>query len=416
MTRITKRQIEALKPPAAGELFIWDETPRGFGVRMMASGVASYLIQYRTPQGKTRRLSFARVGTLTLDEARDRARRLLGDVADGRDPSDERHQSREDITWEAVCDAYMEAARAGKVATARGKAKRASTVAIDEGRVSRHMTPLIGRKLAKSITRAVVQKMHDDIAAGKTAGEFKTKARGVARVTGGNGTAGRVVELLGGIWTWAEKRGLVIGDNPARSIDKIKGEARDRVLTADELARLGSVLRAKAGEKPHATAALRLIALTGLRREEACGLRWDEVSFAESCLRLKMTKTGRSKRVIGAAAIQLLKSLPRSRDFVFPSAVEGKSADLKKPISDLFDAAGLDDARSHDLRRTFASIADDEGYGVAAIGEMLGHARRGVTDANYIRRPDATMIEAVSRVAARVAAALDKGSADVVQI
>jgi hypothetical protein len=61
----------------------------------------------------------------------------------------------------------------------------------------------------------------------------------------------------------------------------------------------------------------------------------------------------------------------------------------------------------HDLRRTFGSIAADEGYGDSIIGELLGHARRGVTARHYIRRPDAALIAAADRVCSRISAALD---------
>ena len=73
---------------------------------------------------------------------------------------------------------------------------------------------------------------------------------------------------------------------------------------------------------------------------------------------------------------------------MFPSRDGDGSADLKKAIAELFDEAGLKDARSHDLRRTFASMAADEGYSDATVGELLGHSRRGVTARHYIRRPD----------------------------
>jgi len=76
----------------------------------------------------------------------------------------------------------------------------------------------------------------------------------------------------------------------------------------------------------------------------------------------------------------------------------------------LFDAAGLAGVRSHDLRRTFASVAADQGYSDATIGELLGHARRGVTARHYIRRPDAALVAAADRVSALVVAALDQNS------
>jgi integrase len=159
-----------------------------------------------------------------------------------------------------------------------------------------------------------------------------------------------------------------------------------------------------------------LIALTGLRREEACGLRWQEIDAASGCLRLEATKTGRSLRPVGQAALQVLANIPRGQsERVFPNREGRGSAALKKTIAALFDEAGLSDARSHDLRRTFASLAADEGYGDATIAELLGHARRGVTARHYIRRPDAALIAAADRIASRIAASLDGRGAEVVE-
>jgi site-specific recombinase XerD len=409
MAKLTKRFLDTLKPYADRDLFVWDSELRGFGLRMKPSGAASFLVQYRTPQGRTRRLAFSKVGTLTPDEARATARRLLAEVEAGGDPSAKRHEAREALTVAELCERYLEAAHDGLVTTRFGRAKKSSTIAIDEGRVSRHIVPILGRKVASSLTRADVQCMADAIAAGKTATIIKTKVRGVARVTGGAGTATRIVGLFGGIWTWAEKRGIVSGANPAHRLELRADQPGDRVLSAAELARLGAVLRQRAGEAQMACAALRLIALTGLRRGEAYGLRWSEVDLDGSCLRLADSKTGRSMRAIGATAVQHLRSILRLHDeLVFPSRSGAGPADLKKQISALFDAAGLHDARGHDLRRTFASLAADEGYGDATIGELLGHAWRGVTARHYIRRPDAALVAAADRVAERIAASLDR--------
>ena len=416
--KLTKRAIDGLKPDASGrDVFVWDDELKGFGVRMKPSGAAAYLIQYKTPQRKTRRLAFGKVTILTPEEARAKARKLLAEVADGADPSADRHANRNALTIAELCDQYLDAARAGLVTTRFNKAKKASTIAIDEGRVARHIKPLIGSTIVASLTRPAVQKMADAIAAGKTAGTFKTKARGKAVVEGGAGTAARVVELLGGIWTWAEKRGLASGANPVHGVQKIRGDAKDRVLSAEELAKLGKAMRELAPRWPAAVAALRLVAVTGLRREEACGLRWSEIDRASSCLRLRATKTGRSMRPIGKAAFDVLDAQPTNKsDWAFPNVRNYGSADLKKHIAAIFDAAGLKDARSHDLRRTFGSIAADEGYGDATIGELLGHARRGVTERHYVRRADAVLIAAADRVSQRIAMALDGTQASVIEL
>jgi integrase len=123
---------------------------------------------------------------------------------------------------------------------------------------------------------------------------------------------------------------------------------------------------------------------------------------------LEHTKTGRSVRPIGSAAKDVLRSITKVSDkWVFPNNRDTGSADFKKTIAALFNAAGLHDARSHDLRRTFGSIAADEGYGDSTISELLGHARRGVTARHYIRRPDAALIAAADHVCSRISVALD---------
>lgn len=399
MTRITKRIIDAIKPPATGTIFLWDKELRGYGVRVNAGGRVSFIIQYRNRQNRTRRYSFAIYGPTTPEQAREKARQLLAAAHAGHDPSVERHDERSALTVAQLCDSYLEALRAGQVLTRFRQPKRPSTVYNDEGRIARHIIPLLGSKVASKLTRADVQRMADAITAGKTAGTFKTKARGKAVVEGGPSTAARIVELLGGIWSWAEKRGYVSGLSPVRGVEKHRSTPRDRMLDGEELGRLGAVLRESAGRCTVACAAVRLIALTGLRQGEATGLSWAEVDQA-GCLHLEKTKTGRSTRPIGRAASELLAGLPRHGELVF------NPTPTKKQIAALFDRAGLPDARSHALRRTFASTAAELGYGDATVAELLGHARRGVTERHYVRRPDAMLIEAASKTAEVIATTL----------
>jgi len=113
----------------------------------------------------------------------------------------------------------------------------------------------------------------------------------------------------------------------------------------------------------------------------------------------------------------LLQSLRRdSQDWVFPNDKSSGRADLKKEIAAIFNSAGLDDVRSHDLRRTFASVAADEGYSDATIAALLGHAQRSVTARHYIRRPDAALIVAADRTAAHIQSAMMGAEAEVVEL
>ena len=261
MPKITKTLIDSLKPTGQ-EQFVWDTELRGFAVRIMKSGRMSYALQYKTAQGATRRMVIGQIGALTPDEARKLAKARLAEVEAGRDPSAERNEKREALTVAELCAIYMSAAKKGAVTTRFRKAKRPSTIINDEGRINRHVVPLIGSLPASELKRADVQRMADAISEGKTAGRFKTGPRGKAVVEGGPSTAARTVELLGGVWTWAERRGHVSGSNPARGVEKHRPDARNRVLAHDELTRLGAALQDHAERYPLACAAIRLIALT----------------------------------------------------------------------------------------------------------------------------------------------------------
>jgi len=423
LQRLTKRMVETARADGDREAFVWCEALPGFGVRVYPSGRKVYIVQVRVGR-RQRRVKIGLVEALTLDEARERAKAAIDAAAEGRDPQLEKRERREAITVAELCERYMEAADAGLVRTRFRRRKAASTLAIDRGRIDRHIVPLIGNVPAHALTRAAVQRLADDVASGKTAAKVKTKGRGIARVTGGPGAATRVIDLLGGIYTWAARRDLVPAFNPAHGVETAKAGTKDRVLSAEELKALGTAIEAARAKAPLAADALRLIALTGLRREEACGLRWSEVDIDGSCVRLAETKTGRSMRPLGSPAVALLRHLPELDPvFVFPSSRSRdpksghavRAADLKKAIADIFNAAGLADARSHDCRRTFASVAADEGFGDGTIGELLGHARRGVAAVHYIRRPDSALVAAADRVSRRIDAAM-RGGAEVVDL
>jgi hypothetical protein len=109
MPKLTKRLIDDLKPiPGKPDTYAWDNELKGFGVRLMPTGLASYVLKYRNAEGRQRKLALARVGTLTPDEARALARERLGDVAKGADPSAERRAIRKAITVSELCDLYLE--------------------------------------------------------------------------------------------------------------------------------------------------------------------------------------------------------------------------------------------------------------------------------------------------------------------
>lgn len=161
MANLTKRVVDASSPKAK-EYFVWCNGTPGFGLRVHPSGKKVFVAQVRVGR-QTRRLRIGHYGPFTVDQARTEAQEIIRSAHRGNDPQRERREARQAITVSELCETYMEAARANLVLTRFRIPKRQSTVLIDEGRVTRHIVPLIGSILAKDLSRADVQRMVDQI-------------------------------------------------------------------------------------------------------------------------------------------------------------------------------------------------------------------------------------------------------------
>ena len=259
MPKITKRVVDALRPDRGGkEFFRWDAGDgalKGFGIRMKQSGAASYLVQYRNKEGRTRRLVIGKVGTLTPDEARALASDALKAAAKGGDPSAERHAVRGAITVSDLCDLYLVDAKTHI---------KASTFAMDKSRIETHVKPLIGRFTVRSLTTADIERMKADIIAGKTAKPRRKEGRGGV-ATGGPGVAARTLGMTVTILEYA-KRLKLIKDNPARGVKKPPDGKQRRFLALDEIAKFGEQMRKAEteGEKRNRTGSYPPIIFDGL--------------------------------------------------------------------------------------------------------------------------------------------------------
>ena len=398
MARLTKRTVDSASP-GKQDYFLWDDNLKGFGLRVYTSGRKTYLIQYRS-NGRTRRLTLGPHGPLTPDTARKKAMTLLAGVADGSDPSGERNKLRNDITVGELCDIYLTQVRFYK---------KPSTLATDEGRIARHIKPLLGERQVQSVTSDDVARFLQDVAGGKTADDVKTRKHGRARVTGGKGTSSRTVGLLGGIFTFAVKKGLR-PDNPVHGVERPKDGKRDRFLTENEIRRIGGALEAsiERGANAFAIAAIRLLLLTGCRKSEILGLRWQDVDFQNGYLHLVDSKTGDRLIPLNPPAIAILEALPRleGNQFVFPSnRGNGHYTGLQKVWSDLRAEAGLEDVRIHDLRRSFGSMAVAGGESLYMVSKLLGHRDTRTTEI-YAHFTDDARKRASGETASRIEAAL----------
>ena len=159
MPSLTKRVIDAAKPRNE-RYFVWCSGLPGFGARIYPSGRKVFVAQVRVGR-RQRRVTIGTFGAFTVDTARERAKTIIQAAADGRDPQREKQEARQAITVAELCEEYLQAAHVGLVMTRFGRPKPPGTVAIDEGRIGRHIVPLLGNIPARDLRRADVQRMVD---------------------------------------------------------------------------------------------------------------------------------------------------------------------------------------------------------------------------------------------------------------
>jgi hypothetical protein len=107
MPKLTKRLIDSLEADAGRDHFIWDSRLTGFGLRLTRTGRQSYVIQYRTAFGRSRRMTLGTTRVLTPDQARKEASRLLARARQGEDPAEDRRQTRHGLTFKQLADRYL---------------------------------------------------------------------------------------------------------------------------------------------------------------------------------------------------------------------------------------------------------------------------------------------------------------------
>jgi integrase len=314
--RFTKPEIKKLTCPAGkAEVFFWDSVLPGFGLRAYASGRRQWVAQYRDSTGRTRRASFGDVKTVELDEAREAARSVLAKAELGADPQAEKKAARQAARIGALIEAYL--------ADAQGRLKPRSYVEVKR-HLNTHAKPL-HHEAASAVGRAEVVKLLAGI----------TKA-------GGPVAANRVRSSLSAMWVWGLRTGMIEGENPVAYVPKPAAEApRERTLTDAELA----LIWAATGEDHDHDRIVRLIMLTGARREEVAGMAWDEIEAQLWTLPRARSKNGLPHEVpLGPLA---LAQLPARRE--------------KRPQADAGEASAPGRAK-REMRPLVFGRSEDEGF------------------------------------------------------
>lgn len=359
LTKATVRRLHL--PDGKNEAIVFDDALPGFGVRIRAGGKRTWIAQYRMGT-KQRRVTLGTVDAVELDEARRRARNALAQAHLGTDPQAERAAARAQaaVTLRSVVDCYMERHAAPRL--------KASTLADVDRYLRRHWAPLAAMPVNK-IGRAEV-------------------AARLARIAADNGkyAANRARAALSSLYAWAIAEGLA-DLNPVVGTRKAVAEvARDRVLTDAELA---AALRHAGAASGDYGAILRLLVLTGQRREEVGGMAWAELDLAGESWRIpaERAKNGRAHVVpLSAPALAILRARAPgkgsplvfgSREGGFSGWSKAKAALDARMAAELREAHGADAKlaswRLHDLRRTAATRMAEGGVLPHVVEAVLNH-------------------------------------------
>lgn len=381
MPKINKTLVdsEIRKPLETMRRYIWDEEIKGFGLQILPTGVMSYVFQYRTPQGESRRATIGKHSeTLTADIARVKAKEMRRTVEDGGDPLGVKQAQRDALTISGLLDLYL--------ASAKFAEKADSTRLIDKGRIERHLRPLLGKQYVQALKPDAVRRVFGQIRDGNTAAKVKTGKRGLARVTGGEGAARMAIRLMRAILSWGVEEGYA-ALNPAADVKVGSDGSRKTIMQGgDDYARLFRTLDTMENEKrirqAHADA-IRLVALTGARRGEIASLIWRYVDLQKGVIVLPhgKHKTGRKTgepRIIGLPAVAqaIIARQPEGDldSFVFRAAKGDGAITLSAVWRKVREEAQLPEGIGlHGLRHSLASHLAMGGAQAAEIMTVLGH-------------------------------------------
>ena len=282
--RITKRSVDALDVREK-EYIAWDRDLAGFGVRVLKSGRKVYLVQTRDRAG-SRRVSLGHHGKLSPDQARKRAVRFICRIRQEHDPNSKSPDV--DTTVAELAARYMRVDASVNC--------KPVTVELYRCVIDNHIVPAMGERKIGDVEHADVAALHH-------------------RLRNTPGMANCTLQVLSQMFRTAERWGLLVpGSSPCRSHRKFRLRTRERFLTPEEYRRLGRVLahgEADGSYSEPAVAALRLLILTGCRRDEILTLRWDDVDFGAGELRLRDSKTGPQNVALTLAVKTVLDGIPR---------------------------------------------------------------------------------------------------------
>ena len=348
--RITMSVVKALEPGGV----VHDAEMRGFGARRQQDAV-SYFVRKRI-NGALQRITIGRHGSpWTPETARKEADKILRDIGGGGNPVERKRQAR--IRAGTVAELAEEFLRI------HGTSIKPTTRAVYSFVLNKQILPVLGKRPLAEVTRSDIAKLHADLV---------DQPR----------TANHAVAVLSKFIGWSMEMGhMPKKENPAQGLKHYKETKRQRYLSQAELEALGRALAEGEADNTvnlFVAAAIRLLLLTGARMNEILTLKWDYVDLGRRRLFLPDSKTGEKAIALNSGSIEILQTLPRltGNPYVIVGQRHGQHlVNLRLPWCDICRKAGLKNARIHDLRHSFASIAVGRGGSLPIIGKLLGHSQ-----------------------------------------
>ena len=370
------RRIRAAKPRDK-RYAIRDDVIPGLMLRVHPGGERTFVLERRV----RRRVRFATIGPadlVSVPEARDKARDLIAGFLDMPAKTNEPRTPGRAMT--AFADEFID-------------------------RHAHHWKPRTlatnRRVIDKFILPAFAHMTVDEIAVEHVRDWFASMAERP-------GIANRSVPVLSVMMRMAELWGYrAHNTNPCKNTRRYRMQPKERFLTADEMARLNSVLTRDEFYCPHVVAIVRLLMLTGCRFGEIAALEWDWIRGKR--IHLPDSKSGPRTVWLSSAARAVIDAIPRhSADcpYLFPARPPTRPIDsLNTHWDRIRREAGLSDVRLHDLRHSWASVAAMNGVDMVTIAKLLGHALVETTE-RYTHLSDRSVADAADRVSNRIGAAL----------
>jgi len=281
--KLTARLIEATEPQAK-PLELWDTEQRGLLLKVTPAGNRIFMIFYRASDGTKRKPRIGAYGQITLAQAREAARQMLGEVARQRDPSAERQADRRAPDVRALCDRYLRdvAAQHSKPSYLKQQRRMVET----------RIKPALGTAKVAAVTRSDILALHN-------------------RLKDTPYEANRVLALASVLFKHAELWGLrPEGSNPCRLIKRFRETRRERLLTDGEVARIFVALDDSA-EEPSVKLAVRLLFATACRASEILGLRWEYIDREAAEIVWPDSKTGAFRKPLTDEIAALLSEAER---------------------------------------------------------------------------------------------------------